>query len=206
VYNGERTVFVSNADPICIANISEPALFTVSLSGRFIEVPVSKAVSDVVFGTSKDACDSISRDLESRKLEQASTPTAREIQPAPPNPSQRETSTTCAVYVTPNSRQVGDYSGECRNGRANGFGSFSFYSPRPANAGPGQVTSQGMHLYQGNFVDGWASGQGVLRAPEVGMILDAQFEFGIPMTGTGVIVHNGQSRRFRLSTRGVEFD
>ena len=78
VHKGERTVFVVNADPICVANIAEPALFTISISGRYVEVPVSRSVSDIVFGTSKEACDSIRRDLDSKKVVEPLAPT-REI-------------------------------------------------------------------------------------------------------------------------------
>jgi hypothetical protein len=123
-----------------------------------------------------------------------------------PSPAPGESSALCVVRVTAESRLVGGYSGECRNGLANGMGSFSFFTPRPSNAGSGQVTSYGTHFYKGNFVDGFASGSGVLRAPEVGMVLEGTFEFGLPVSGSGVIFHSGQNRRFRLSGGGVQFD
>jgi hypothetical protein len=126
--------------------------------------------------------------------------------PPPQAPTPREPSIACAVRVTADSRQISDYRGECRNGLANGVGSFSFFTPRPSNAGSGQVTSYGTHFYQGEFVDGFASGRGTLRAPEVGMVLEGIFEFGLPVSGSGVIFHSGQSRRFRLSDRGVQFE
>lgn len=71
VHRGERTVFVSDAEQLCVANIAEPTLITVSLKGRYIEVPVSTEATDVMFGSSKADCEAIGRQIDRSKAQMA---------------------------------------------------------------------------------------------------------------------------------------
>ena len=215
-HNNQRSVFVSDADPICIANLAEVTVFTVSLRNRYVEVPVSTAVSDVIFGGTADACKSIQSEIENRRFHanfstrrQGKEQTSNREVATPQSPTNHERyqkDTLCTVRLDSNSRQIGEYFGECKNGFANGHGTVSFYTPRPINFDPNQAISYGNHIYQGNFVDGMASGRGNLRAPQVGLFMDGEFQFGIPVSGTGAIYLNGQSRRFRLTARGLELE
>jgi hypothetical protein len=76
VHNNERTVFVTQAETICVANTVEPTLISVSFSSRHIEIPVSTSVTDVMFGSNKSECEAIGRQIDQQKLLQRSTGSA----------------------------------------------------------------------------------------------------------------------------------
>lgn len=65
-FNGERTVFVSENESICVANVAEAVLMRVSINGRYVEVPVHSAQGDLMFGSSVEECDNIEKEIAAR--------------------------------------------------------------------------------------------------------------------------------------------
>lgn len=71
-HKGARTVFVSENNQLCIANISNPAIFKISISSRFIEIPVENGATDVMFGASEQECNLIHSEILSKQKENQS--------------------------------------------------------------------------------------------------------------------------------------
>jgi TonB family protein len=68
VHNGERTIFVSEQNKICVANVIESKLIRIDMNARAVFIPVSKENTEVMFGASDEECDGIDAEIKNRKI------------------------------------------------------------------------------------------------------------------------------------------